>query len=105
MTPQERESFYDIQVAPVLRELNARCVAKGLSFLAVVEWAPGEHGRTFGCAPMAGLGIKLANAAAHANGNADVIIWAMMDHAHKHGHGSACLRTLGVPEKPASAKP
>lgn len=97
MTPQEREAFYDAEIAPALRDLAQRSQANGLSFLAVVEWEPGEHGRTFYQSPPAGLGIRLAEVAAQANGNADSLIMALMKHGHEHGHSSACLAMLGVP--------
>lgn len=100
MSPQEREAFYDTEIAPVLRDLATRCQANGLSFLAVVEWEPGESGRTFYQTPPSGLGIRWADAAARANGNADNLIMGLMKHGQEHGHSSACLHLLGVPTAP-----
>lgn len=103
MTPEEREAFYDAEIAPALRDLRDRCHANGLSFLAVVEWEPGEHGRTLALTPPSGLGIRLADAAARANGNADNLIIGMMREARETGHSSACLHALGVPTTPRHA--
>lgn len=101
MEQHEREAFYDAEVAPVLRDLAERCQASGLSFLAIVEWEPGETGRTFSLSAPSGLGIRWAEAAARSNGNADNLIMGLMRHAQEHGHSSACLHLLGVPTKPA----
>lgn len=102
MNEAEREEFYDDEIAPVLGDLAKRCQENGLSFLAVVEWAPGETGRTFSQSPPAGLGIMSANIAAQANGNADSLIMALMKYGREHGHNSMCLHQLGVPAKPAA---
>lgn len=98
----ERERFYDSEIAPALKDLCARCRERGLSFLAVVEWEPGESGSTAQLQKSHGLGIELANIAAAANGNADSLITYMMQHARERGHSSVCLRVLGVPLSPAS---
>jgi hypothetical protein len=93
----EREEYYDRVIAPALKELAADCKANGLSFLAVVEWEPGEHGRTANFSPPVGLGIRLADVAAQANGNVDGLILAIMRYARENGHNSACLSVLGIP--------
>lgn len=99
----ELENFYDSEIAPVLLDLAKRCEAKGLSFLAEVEWEPGETGRTATLTAAAGFGIRLADLAARAKGNADALIIAMMKHAREHGHSSMCLKQLGVPLHPEEA--
>lgn len=104
-TPSEREAFYDAEIAPAIRELAKRCAKNGLSFLAIIEWAPGEFGRTLSLVAPSGLGIRWADAAACANGNADGLIMALMKDAHEHGHSSACLHLLGVPMTPPAKVP
>lgn len=99
MTPTEREAFYDAEVAPVLRELSIKCRDNGLSFLAIVEWAPGEQGRTSSLLAPSGDGIRWADAAARANGNTDGLIMGLMKEGRERGHNSVCLHLLGVPEK------
>lgn len=101
MTPAEREAFYDAEIAPALRELAERCKANGLSFLAAVEWEPGETGRTFYTTPPVGLPLRWADLAIRVNGNVDALIFALMRDAREVGHGSICLSKLGVPATPA----
>jgi hypothetical protein len=101
MTQEEREAFYDAEIAPVLSTLADKCKANGLSFLAVVEWAPGEHGRTLSLTPPHGHGIRWADLAARVSGNVDSLIMALMKEGREYGHSSICLHQLGVPEKPS----
>lgn len=96
----ENETFYDNEIAPALAGLAKRCQDRGLSFLAVVEWEPGEHGRTLTLQAGSGLGIRMADAAAQAGNNADGLILALMKYAHEHGHSSMLLKQLGVPLTP-----
>ena len=102
MTPKEREAFYDAEIAPALLSLGERCHANGLSLLAVVEWEPGEYGRTFFQSPPSGLGIRFADAAARADGNVDRLIIGLINHAKQHGHNSIFLHQLGVSERPTA---
>lgn len=100
MTAEEREAFYDAEIAPVLLDLAQRCKAEGLSFLAVVEYDLGKHGRTRKFADgKIGLGIASADWAAQACGNVDVLIMMLMKYAQGHGHSSLCLSQLwGSPD-------
>jgi hypothetical protein len=92
----ERERFYDTEIAPALADLGRRCQEKGLSFLAVVEWAVGEVGKTAALQADRGPQIDWAYVAATAAGNADSLILHIMRQAHKSGHSSVCLNLLGV---------
>jgi hypothetical protein len=96
MTPEEREAFYDREIAPVLLELGRKCQDNGLSLVAVVEWAPGDTGRTANICEGAGIGLRMTHMAAQAAGNADALIMALMKHGREHGHNSMCLHQLGV---------
>jgi hypothetical protein len=100
MDTKEREAFYDAEIAPALLALGKKCQDSGLSFLAVVEWEPGETGRTSCFAEGAGIGMRMTETAAKAAGNIDSFMFAMMRHAREHGHSSMCLAQLGVPTKP-----
>lgn len=102
MTPEEREAFYDENVAPVLMDLAKKCQDNGISIAAMVEWDPGETGRTAALAANAGFGIRMAETAMRATGNVDTLIWALMKYATEHGHGSICLKQLGVPTSPVT---
>ena len=48
MTDQsDNERWYDDEIAPLLLEIARKCDAKGVPFLAAVEYAPGDRGKTF----------------------------------------------------------
>lgn len=104
MTEQEREQFYDDEIAPALLDLMRRCTERGLSFLAVVEWAPEANGRTRGIVPGSGLGIRFADAAVQAGNNVDALFFAIAKYAHQHGHSSIFLSQMGVPLQPEAAR-
>jgi hypothetical protein len=97
MTPQEREDFYDREVAPVLMDIAKKCQDNGLSITAMVEWDHGETGRTAALTAEAGFGIRMAQAAMQSVGNVDSLIGAIMGYAKDHGHSSVYLKMLGVP--------
>jgi hypothetical protein len=94
MTAEEREVFYDTEVAPILMDLARKCKANGLSFVATVEWNPGDTGETMTISSNAGIKILMAAWAVRAHGNADALILAMMRHGKEHDHNSMCLHML-----------
>ena len=96
----DNEVFYDIHIAPKLAELAKQCEARGMPFLALVEWEPGEGGRTCVLPPGSSFGIRMAELAARARGNVDSLILALMRYAGQHGHSSICLSRLGVAREP-----
>lgn len=100
MTPEEREQFYDQEIAPVLMSLAGKCQDNGLSITAMVEWEPGETGRTAALTANAGFGIRMAETAMRSHGNVDSLILALMKYGTEHGHSSASLHLLGVPTVP-----
>jgi hypothetical protein len=97
------ERFYDEKIAPELLRLMRLCEARGMSFLAVVEFeaAVGDtgttapaRGRSDFLAQGAGIGQRMAHWAARANGNVDAFMFAVMRWAREHGHSSAVLTVL-----------
>ena len=96
----ERERFYDVEIAPALSALGLRCQERGLSFLAVVEYAVGEIGKTATLQAERGPQIDWAYVAATAAGNADSMILHIMRKAETTGHSSMCLNVLGMPMTP-----
>lgn len=94
MTPEEREQFYDTEIAPVLLEIARKCQDNGISLVAMAEWHPGETGRTATLTQGAGFGIRLAHTAMQARGNVDSLIFAMQRYGKEHGHTSICLSML-----------
>jgi len=57
----EREDFYDETIAPELLRLAKMCQEKGMSFVAGVEYEPGDVGRTAFLTTDAVEGMRLAN--------------------------------------------
>lgn len=102
---EDRERYYDLEIAPVLKALSARCKRAGLSFVASVEWAPGESGSTVTLQDTVGWPTRTAAVAAASGGNADLVILDIMERARITGHSSACLHTLGVPVAGTPASP
>lgn len=94
MSEEEREAFYDSEIAPALLALGKKCRENGLSLVASVEWAPQASGRTAFICEGADIGIQMTNMAAQCNGNADNLIMGLMRHARKYGHNSAYLGML-----------
>lgn len=100
----EREAFYDREIAPKLAAIAKECEARGMSFLARVEWAAGKSGSTSVRHPHTDRDMLFVMFADRANGNGDTLIMALMKYAREHGHESVCMTRLGVPEKPEPAK-
>lgn len=94
------EELYDREFAPVLLELARKAEQAGMSFVATVEWAPGEGGSTVKLQEKRSISIEMAAVCARARNNADTIALHLMKLGHKHGHASVCLEVLGVPLKP-----
>jgi hypothetical protein len=94
------EQFYDEKVAPELLRLAELCKANGLSFVAEVEWTPGESGTTAALQADASFAIRLVHTATKARGNVDALMMALMRYGREHGHNSAALSILNVPATP-----
>lgn len=96
----ENERFYDNFIAPRLHQLAEECKQRGMSFVANVEYDPGDTASTILLTENSGYHARLMCAAAESAGNIDSLIFAIMKYAREHGHGSICLQQLGVPSVP-----
>lgn len=96
------EAFYDREIAPELMRLAKLCEANGMSFLAQVEYAPGETSETKAVVAGAGIKTQIARMGIECHGNADTLIWALKRYAQKYGHQSAELHLMGIPPTPPS---
>jgi hypothetical protein len=94
------EQFYDNEIAPALFDIMKKCEAQGMPFLAMVEFYPGDTGRTEfkpGWEENAGevdgrsAKMRMTSYAARCDGNFDRFAMAMLKDAEKHGHGSIYL--------------
>lgn len=106
MTPEEREAFYDAEVAPVLLDLCKRCQDRGMGFVAMVDYSGrGNIGRTVTLPVGSPAVLRYAHALGSAGldggaVNIDGFMIAVMREAREKGHSSAVLFQLGVPTKP-----
>jgi hypothetical protein len=97
---RDNEHFYDEHIAPMLFSLAKQCEARGISFLALVEFAPGgdtPSGRTESLAVDASFAQRMAHWSARAQGNVDALMLPVMRWGREHGHSSAILSLLGEP--------
>lgn len=104
MTTEEKEAFYDQVIAPELGRLGKLCEERGISFLAMAEWAPGESGLSLTAQAERGLVMMWTIWAATCRGNADALIGAIARRAGMTGHSSIMLKQLGVPLSPAEGQ-
>lgn len=95
----ESERYYDDVLAPKLAGMARDACAHGLSFLAVVEWEPGDYGRTMMRVEESSFAFRLVDMAVHVQGNVDALWLAIQKHAMTHGHSSMFLSGQGIPEK------
>ena len=98
MTPEEREAFYDKEIAPALMAVAKKCEDAGLSIVATVEWAPEGAGSTFVLAEGSSFAVRLVKLAAEVRGNVDGLIIALRKY-DPTGGGSVFLRVLNQTTK------
>lgn len=95
----EGEAWYDAEIAPALAELAKRCHERGMSFIATVEYQPGDRGGTYYLTEDAGLQMHMLHLAAQTVPNVDRYILALRRHCKERGQdisGSFVLRGIGA---------
>ena len=95
----EDEAWYDAEIAPALAALAKRCHERGMAFLALVEYQPGDRGSTCYMTDDAGLEMRMLRMAAATVPNVDRYILALRKHCKERGQdisGSFVLRGLGA---------
>lgn len=102
MTQDEREAFYDAEIAPALLDVARKCEAAGLSFVAQAAWGNQECGSTVKLTAEMWASARIAAFAVRANGNADLLIKWMLDDADANGHNSIYLNLLKYKMSPAA---
>lgn len=103
--PTEDEAWYDAEIAPALSKLATQCHRRGMSFLAVVEYEPGERGGTYYMTEEAGLEMRMLHIAACTVPNVDRYVLALRRHCKDVGQdmsGSFVLH--GIAPKAAQEK-
>lgn len=100
MTPEQREAFYDEQIAPLLAQAGQLAQDHGMSMTCAVEFNPGSTGETHTLALGHSYKMDLAYAGIACHGNVDALFLAISQHALKHGHSSMYLLRMDIPAKP-----
>lgn len=95
MTPQEKEQFYDENVAPELAKLAKLCKEKGISFLAVAEYDPPQisQGVTILLEEKASLSMQMLRILALSLNNIDKFMFGLLKYlsVNEIDHGSIFL--------------
>jgi hypothetical protein len=95
----EDEAWYDAEIATALAALAKRCHERSMSFVACVEYQPGDRGGTYYLTEDAGLQMHMLHLAARTAPNVDRYILALRKHCKEHGQdisGSLVLRGIGA---------
>ena len=79
------EQLYDEEIAPVLLELSRKCEARGVSFIAVVEYERGARGRTSTISDGAGLEMRMLDFCARTAPNIDGYVISLIRYCREHG--------------------
>jgi hypothetical protein len=111
MNAEDRESFYDNEIAPEMARLGKMCLERGLSMVCVVEYATEEHGRTVALAadrsPFMGFLEAFGRSRVGGGVNFDAFLIGVARHITERGepHGSMCLSQMGLDPDPAKRRP
>ncbi len=81
----EGEAWYDTEIAPKLAELAKLCHARGMSFLAQVEYQPGDRAGTYFLTEDAGLAMRMVNLCCRTAPNVDNYIIHLKRHCKEMG--------------------
>ena len=79
------EQFYDKHIAPKLAELANQCHERGMSFLACVEYSPGEHGGSYLMTEEACLQMQMIYRCAMTAPNIDAYIIGLVRYCKENG--------------------
>jgi len=97
--PAAIEAFYDTEIAPALADLCAKCTARGMSFVALVEWSLEGRGTTHQAQPDASLDFRTAAYMALPGRTLDGLVRKIAEHVVEHeiDHNSHALEAAGIP--------
>lgn len=90
------EEWYDKEAAPKLRALIDDIRARGMSAVAVIEYAPDHRRRTVLLGPHAGLSMKMLALCAAAGENIDGYMIALTRHCREHGIDTSASMVMGL---------
>lgn len=79
------EKLYDEIIAPELKRLSEICQANGMPFVALVEYEPGQEGRTEYLPDTASLPMVIATMAARCDANVDALCISISRYCERKG--------------------
>jgi hypothetical protein len=79
------EAWYDAEIAPALADLAKRCHARGMAFVAVVEYTPGNRGGTYYMTENAGIAMVMLRLCAQTAPNVDGYVISLKRHCECAG--------------------
>lgn len=95
----EAEAWYDAEIAPMLDALANRCRERGMSFVAAVEYQPGDHAGTYSLTPAAHPKMHMLRLCSMTAPNVDGYVLALKRYCAAEGidtGGSFALRGIGA---------
>ena len=93
----ENEQWYDAEIAPALMALAERCKERGISLVAVAEYAPGERGATYQLAESAGLEMRMLQMCGVAGANVDGYMIGLARYCKRHGIDTSASMFMARP--------
>lgn len=81
----ENEDWYDREIAPKLKELAEACHARGMSFVACVEYEPGSRAGTYYLTENAGLEMTMVKRCATTAPNIDGYVIGLAKYCGEKG--------------------
>jgi hypothetical protein len=105
----DKERFYDDVLAPALKDIASKCIEQGMSFVASVEYEPGERGSTRVIGPNSGLAMVMLGLCDKAGVNIDSSILGLARHTKSNNidtQGSLVMNYVnhGTPSSPGSTQ-
>lgn len=82
---EDNEQIYDDEIAPALREINAKCLENKIPFIAAVEWNAGQIGLTSCRVPGETLEMLMLNHCAKTGTNIDGYILGLIKYCNSKG--------------------
>lgn len=93
------EAWYDAEIAPALAQLAKRCHERGMAFVSVVEYQPGDRARTVYMTEDACLAMEMINLCAATVPNVDCYVMNLRKLCQRRGQdmsGSIVLSGFGT---------
>jgi hypothetical protein len=81
----EGEAWYDAEIAPALAALAKRCEERGMSFVAAVEYQPGDHAGTYSLTEGAHLKMHMLRLCSMTAPNVDSYVINLRRHCKAEG--------------------